>query len=687
MKTKLVPGVGRIPCPAYRGNEPYIFISYAHVDSKLVFEEIKRFNEMGFNVWYDEGIAPGNEWTDEIAEALSGCALFVLMVTPRSVDRVNVQNEVNYALDENKPFLAIHLEETELKGGMKLRINIKHAILKYKMTQEEYAWKVSEAFKRLGLTANSTPPPPPPEKKKSKWLLPVIIAVLLAAAACLYFFGPWQDGGVKDATAIGPAVTGTETTETRAPTEAPKITATPEAAAEPTVTPKVTVQPTAAATPRPTATPVVTATPTPAGTPQPTAAPKPTAEPAVHVSAAGILPSVEVTGPVMKITLFSGEIIEGPQSTVKTYFTLSQLKGLYLTGITYLSHTRDDENKISHITTDDPFSDGYDWSHNYSNTAWNTSEAKDQSFSISTADGTRLISLFNVKEISVESEKTVTVVQEEEYERAGTEMPLGGTYPFNPSGTVRVYLKNGTVYTTYPDAFSKFTTANTYLYKDKHPEYAQTRDFWIEEAKTLYFSLSDSDSSFGYIRITGELANGEPVSKYMHVNGNESRIYTLEKSIVPLKESEIEHIEVDMSSTPDFSRIRAGRITLTDGTVFELPVTAMEYNHYEGGGFVRPHPVYNYFFYIGSAEYEYGAGYKEAEQELPFSTIKTIEFIQGDNYGDREFPATVTYRDGRTETVNFRFYNYYGNYLDFYLPSRYSINLSRSRFSIAKIEF
>ena len=32
METKLVPGVGRLPYPAYRGKEPYIFVSYAHRD-------------------------------------------------------------------------------------------------------------------------------------------------------------------------------------------------------------------------------------------------------------------------------------------------------------------------------------------------------------------------------------------------------------------------------------------------------------------------------------------------------------------------------------------------------------------------------------------------------------------------------------------------------------------------------
>jgi len=169
MQTRLVPGVGRLPYPAYRGKEPYLFVSYAHDDKDIVFAEIKRFNEAGFNVWYDEGIAPGNEWTDEIANALEGCSLFVVMITPTSAPRKNVLNEINFALDEDKPFLAIHLEETELKGGLKLRTGSTQAILKYKMTEDEYEYKYIEAFTRFGLKrTEETSPEAKPDPMKEE---------------------------------------------------------------------------------------------------------------------------------------------------------------------------------------------------------------------------------------------------------------------------------------------------------------------------------------------------------------------------------------------------------------------------------------------------------------------------------------------------------------------------------------
>ena len=175
MQTKLVPGVGRLPYPAYRGNEPYVFISYARLDKDRVYEEIKRFNEAGFNVWYDEGITPGNEWSDEIARALSKCAVFVVMLTPTSAPREAVLNEISFALDEGKPFLAIYLEDTELSPGLRLRISRKQAILKYNMSEEEYEFKYIEAFTRFGLVHNEVKAPASyPEPQLPKTPSPII---------------------------------------------------------------------------------------------------------------------------------------------------------------------------------------------------------------------------------------------------------------------------------------------------------------------------------------------------------------------------------------------------------------------------------------------------------------------------------------------------------------------------------
>lgn len=148
---QFVPGVGRMPYPAYRGKEPYIFISYCHVDSELVFAEVKRLNELGYHVWYDEGISPGNEWTEEIANALERCSVFLVMFTPDSARSDNVQNEIDFALDDKKPCIGIYLKEAVLQGRTRLRFGMKQAIMKYSMPEDEYIYKLTSALESFGL--------------------------------------------------------------------------------------------------------------------------------------------------------------------------------------------------------------------------------------------------------------------------------------------------------------------------------------------------------------------------------------------------------------------------------------------------------------------------------------------------------------------------------------------------------
>ena len=42
--------------PAYSGRGHYVFVSYSHKDSGIVYPIISTLRDMGFNIWYDEGI-------------------------------------------------------------------------------------------------------------------------------------------------------------------------------------------------------------------------------------------------------------------------------------------------------------------------------------------------------------------------------------------------------------------------------------------------------------------------------------------------------------------------------------------------------------------------------------------------------------------------------------------------------
>jgi|TARA_Y100000310_G_scaffold329996_1_gene400869 hypothetical protein len=130
------------PFPAYQGTEPYVFVSYAHEDSDVVFPEIQWLKDQGFNIWYDEGISPGSEWRTELADSIEACSLFLYFITPTSVVSEHCQREVNYALDQKKQLLDVHLEVTDMPSGMGMSLSSIQAIMRYELSELDYRIKL-----------------------------------------------------------------------------------------------------------------------------------------------------------------------------------------------------------------------------------------------------------------------------------------------------------------------------------------------------------------------------------------------------------------------------------------------------------------------------------------------------------------------------------------------------------------
>lgn len=146
------------PFPAYQGDEPYIFVSYAHDDSDRVYPDLVRFNDDGYNVWYDEGIVSGEGWQEEVENALLKSALFVVFISRTSVASENVRNEIFLAEGEI-PTIPIFLEETNLKGhGLALKLRPVQSILKHKMTEDGYIRKYREEFAKRGFEVRKAKP-------------------------------------------------------------------------------------------------------------------------------------------------------------------------------------------------------------------------------------------------------------------------------------------------------------------------------------------------------------------------------------------------------------------------------------------------------------------------------------------------------------------------------------------------
>ena len=129
--SKLVPGVGRVPYPAYRGREPYIFVSYAHKNMDKVLPIIHLLQQNGYRVWYDEGIDPGTEWADNIAEHLENAALLFACLSQAYMESTNCRDELLYARSIGMDILLMYLEKVQMEKGM--AIAVKMIMTRYSM--------------------------------------------------------------------------------------------------------------------------------------------------------------------------------------------------------------------------------------------------------------------------------------------------------------------------------------------------------------------------------------------------------------------------------------------------------------------------------------------------------------------------------------------------------------------------
>ena len=152
----------------YRGEEPYIFISYAHRDKAEVYPILERMQADGYRVWFDEGIDPGTEWDEVIAAHVESCGYFLAFISENYLASENCKDELNYARDLNKKRLLVYLEEVKLPGGMAMRMNRLQSVYKSKYENEGdfyttlYAAEEIDGFRSASASAQSSNTAPAP---------------------------------------------------------------------------------------------------------------------------------------------------------------------------------------------------------------------------------------------------------------------------------------------------------------------------------------------------------------------------------------------------------------------------------------------------------------------------------------------------------------------------------------------
>lgn len=117
---------------AYEGNQPYIFVSYAHKDAKTVLPILEALESLGFRLWYDAGIEAGSEWPEYIAEHLNNASRVLAFVSKNFVASQNCRREINFAIDLKKDPLVVYLEDFELSLGMRMQLGTLQGMMYYR---------------------------------------------------------------------------------------------------------------------------------------------------------------------------------------------------------------------------------------------------------------------------------------------------------------------------------------------------------------------------------------------------------------------------------------------------------------------------------------------------------------------------------------------------------------------------
>lgn len=149
------------PFDAYEGDEPFVFISYKHVDYKKVYPIIDKFHKAGINIWYDAGLPVGKNYDIQIAKHIMKSSLFVTFVTEEAIrcssnDEDYLIKEAYVAIHLDKKCLPIYLDKVDLDGFYLMHYLGKQSILKfdYKNNEEKFIEACLSAFKDFGIKPN-----------------------------------------------------------------------------------------------------------------------------------------------------------------------------------------------------------------------------------------------------------------------------------------------------------------------------------------------------------------------------------------------------------------------------------------------------------------------------------------------------------------------------------------------------
>ncbi len=100
-----------------------IFFSYSRKDSEFVDQLIERLEAYGVDIWVDRGeILAGEAWRRTIVEAIMASQVFVIVLSPNSIELENVTKELTLAEQYDKRVLPVVIQEVKVPPSLEYQL-------------------------------------------------------------------------------------------------------------------------------------------------------------------------------------------------------------------------------------------------------------------------------------------------------------------------------------------------------------------------------------------------------------------------------------------------------------------------------------------------------------------------------------------------------------------------------------
>lgn len=113
----------------YGGTQPYIFVSYAHKDMKIVKSLLSFLQQNSFRLWYDDGIQGGKNWRMVLEEKIESSCAVLLIHSANTAASDEVENEISWALDCRIPICVVNTDNSAFRKGYNMSLKKEQNVL------------------------------------------------------------------------------------------------------------------------------------------------------------------------------------------------------------------------------------------------------------------------------------------------------------------------------------------------------------------------------------------------------------------------------------------------------------------------------------------------------------------------------------------------------------------------------